>query len=180
MRTIHFPVYIVNQYERGIVECLGKYKRFVEPGLHLQWPVFNLTRVRDIREHTVSLDPQPVITKDNVEITVDDKGALEGVKIGNENFSETPGLGAKALAWAKANDQRLIDEVVALHGSQVLQVAAEDRSACGAGAIAAAIACAQALGATAGRLLHHTTSHDAQPMGQPSDFVGYAAIAFLA
>lgn len=90
------------------------------------------------------------------------------------------GLGAKALAWAKANDQRLIDEVVALHGSQVLQVAAEDRSACGAGAIAAAIACAQALGATAGRLLHHTTSHDAQPMGQPSDFVGYAAIAFLA
>lgn len=71
MRTIHFPVYIVNQYERGIVECLGKYKRFVEPGLHLQWPVFNLTRVRDIREHTVSLDPQPVITKDNVEITVD-------------------------------------------------------------------------------------------------------------
>lgn len=71
MRTIHFPIYIVNQYERGIVECLGKYRRFVEPGLHLQWPIFNLTRVRDVREHTVALDPQPVITKDNVEITVD-------------------------------------------------------------------------------------------------------------
>jgi len=90
------------------------------------------------------------------------------------------GLGTKALAWAKANDQRLIDEVVALHGSQVLNLAAEEHSACGAGAIAAAITCAQELGATAGQLLHHTTSHDVQPMGQPSDFVGYAAIAFVA
>jgi len=27
--------------------------------------------VRDIREHTMDIEPQPVITKDNVEITVD-------------------------------------------------------------------------------------------------------------
>jgi len=94
------------------------------------------------------------------------------------------GLGEKALAWAQANDQRLIDQAVALHAAEVLRVAAENHSACGAGAIAAAIAaaiaCAGKLGATHGQLLHHTTSHEVLPMGQPSDFVGYAAIAFLA
>jgi regulator of protease activity HflC (stomatin/prohibitin superfamily) len=64
-------VYIVKQYERGIVEFLGKYNHFVEPGLHLQWPILHITRVRDVREHTMDIEPQPVITKDNVEIQVD-------------------------------------------------------------------------------------------------------------
>lgn len=53
------------------MEFLGKYTLFVEPGFHLQWPLLNITRVRDIREHTMDIEPQPVITKDNVEILVD-------------------------------------------------------------------------------------------------------------
>jgi regulator of protease activity HflC (stomatin/prohibitin superfamily) len=71
MRRIVSPIYIVKQYERGIVEFFGKYHSFVEPGLHFQWPVINITRVRDVREHTMDIEPQPVITKDNVEILVD-------------------------------------------------------------------------------------------------------------
>lgn len=71
MRTIASPIYIVLQHERGIVELLGKYRRFVGPGLHLQWPLLNVTRIRDVREHTMDIEPQPVITKDNVEIQVD-------------------------------------------------------------------------------------------------------------
>jgi len=71
MRTIISPVYVVTQYERGIVELLGRYVKVVEPGLHFQWPILNLTRVRDIREHTMDIEPQHVITKDNVEINVD-------------------------------------------------------------------------------------------------------------
>ena len=71
MRTIRGLAYIIKQYERGIVEVFGKYEKFVAPGLHFQIPVFNLTRVRDVREHTMDIEPQPVITKDNVEITVD-------------------------------------------------------------------------------------------------------------
>ncbi len=71
MRTIRFPIYTIRQYERGIVEYTGRYSDFVEPGIHFQWPVLNVTRVRDIREHTMSIKPQPVITKDNVEIMVD-------------------------------------------------------------------------------------------------------------
>ena len=71
MRIIRNAVYTLRPYERGIRETLGKYSGFIRPGLHLQIPVIQLTRVRDIREHTMDIEPQAVITKDNVEIQVD-------------------------------------------------------------------------------------------------------------
>ena len=71
MRIIHSPIYVVKPFERGIQETLGQYTRFVMPGLGFQIPVVHLVRVRDIREHTMDIHPQPVITHDNVEIQVD-------------------------------------------------------------------------------------------------------------
>ena len=71
MRIIRVPIYTVQQYERGIQETLGRYSGFVMPGLGFQIPVVHLVRVRDIREHTMDIHPQSVITKDNVEIQVD-------------------------------------------------------------------------------------------------------------
>ena len=71
MRIIRNALYTLQPYERGIQESLGKYTGFVQPGLGFQIPFINVTRVRDIREHTMDIHPQPVITKDNVEITVD-------------------------------------------------------------------------------------------------------------
>lgn len=71
MRTIHTPIFALRPYERGIQETLGKYSRFLLPGLGFQWPFLQLVRVRDIREHTMDIMPQSVITKDNVEISVD-------------------------------------------------------------------------------------------------------------
>ena len=71
MRTIRGPIFTLRPYERGIQEKLGKYTRFVLPGLGFQVPIVQLIRVRDVREHTIDIEPQPVITKDNVEITVD-------------------------------------------------------------------------------------------------------------
>jgi regulator of protease activity HflC (stomatin/prohibitin superfamily) len=71
MRTIRFPIYTLRPYERGIQETLGKYSAFVQPGLGLQIPMLQMVRVRDIREHTMDIAPQSVITQDNVEIRVD-------------------------------------------------------------------------------------------------------------
>jgi regulator of protease activity HflC (stomatin/prohibitin superfamily) len=71
MRTIYGPIYTLRPFERGIQESLGKYNRFVMPGLGFQIPFIHILRVRDIREHTMDIHPQPVITKDNVEIQVD-------------------------------------------------------------------------------------------------------------
>jgi regulator of protease activity HflC (stomatin/prohibitin superfamily) len=71
MRTIYGPIYTLRPYERGIQETLGKYNRFVLPGLGFQIPFVHIIRIRDVREHTMDIHPQPVITKDNVEIMVD-------------------------------------------------------------------------------------------------------------
>jgi regulator of protease activity HflC (stomatin/prohibitin superfamily) len=49
-------------YERGIQETLGKYNRFVMPGLGFQIPLIHILSVRDIREHTMDIHPQPIIT----------------------------------------------------------------------------------------------------------------------
>jgi regulator of protease activity HflC (stomatin/prohibitin superfamily) len=71
MRTIYGFIYTLRPYERGIKETLGKYSGFVMPGLGFQIPFVHITRVRDVREHTMDIHPQAVITKDNVEIMVD-------------------------------------------------------------------------------------------------------------
>lgn len=71
MRTIFGFIYVVRQYERAVKETFGKYSKFLNPGLHIQLPLVQLTRTRDIREHTMDIRPQQVITKDNVEIEVD-------------------------------------------------------------------------------------------------------------
>lgn len=71
MRYIFSPVFMVRQYERGIMETFGKYSTFLKPGLNFQIPIVQNVKTRDIREHTMEVDAQPVITKDNVEIVVD-------------------------------------------------------------------------------------------------------------
>jgi len=71
MRTIYSMLYTLRPYERGIQEMFGKYTKFVMPGLGFQVPFFQIIRVRDIREHTMDIAPQSVITQDNVEIRVD-------------------------------------------------------------------------------------------------------------
>lgn len=71
MRHIVSPIFMVRQYERGIVEQFGKYLKYIGPGLKFQIPIMHVTRTRDIREHTMDIEPQSVITKDNVEIRVD-------------------------------------------------------------------------------------------------------------
>jgi regulator of protease activity HflC (stomatin/prohibitin superfamily) len=71
MRTVYSALYTLKPYERGIQETLGKYTGFIMPGLGFQIPFFQIVRVRDVREHTMDIPPQAVITQDNVEIRVD-------------------------------------------------------------------------------------------------------------
>ncbi len=65
------PLFIIKQYELGIYELFGKYQFFTGPGLKLMLPFIHTVRIRDIREHTMDIPSQSVITKDNVEIVVD-------------------------------------------------------------------------------------------------------------
>ncbi len=64
-------VKIVRPFEKGLVERLGRYNRTVGPGLNVILPFFESLRKIDIREVVVEVPPQEVITKDNVQVTVD-------------------------------------------------------------------------------------------------------------
>ncbi len=62
---------VVRQFERGVVFCLGKYKRILGPGPHVIIPIFeSMTRV-DVRSTPIDVPKQEVITKDNVTVGVD-------------------------------------------------------------------------------------------------------------
>ena len=82
------------------------------------------------------------------------------------------------MEWSRQNDAHLLEMAAQMQAAEVLQLAERKRSACGSGAIAAAITYAQAAQAARGILLHYTTSHDVMPDGAPSDFVGYGAMVF--
>ncbi|MCP5465285.1 MAG: SPFH/Band 7/PHB domain protein [Thermotogae bacterium] len=62
---------IVNNYERGLVERLGKYLKDVGPGLNFIVPFIDKLVKVDMREKVIDVPPQEVITKDNVGVTVD-------------------------------------------------------------------------------------------------------------
>jgi regulator of protease activity HflC (stomatin/prohibitin superfamily) len=62
---------VVAQYEKGLVLRLGKYRTTVSSGLTFLVPVIeNMLKV-DMRERVINVEPQKVITKDNVSVTVD-------------------------------------------------------------------------------------------------------------
>ncbi|MDP4011518.1 MAG: SPFH domain-containing protein [Candidatus Roizmanbacteria bacterium] len=69
--TLFASVKIVQQQERGIVLRLGKYKALADPGLNLVIPYIESMIKVDMRERVINVDPQKVITKDNVSVTVD-------------------------------------------------------------------------------------------------------------
>ena len=95
------------------------------------------------------------------------------------SFGFTPfGTGAASLAPMKANDQQIINLATTMKAADVVLEAEKHRNACGAGAIAATVAAAAALGAAKGYLLEHTTSQEVMPERPASDFVGYAGIVF--
>jgi regulator of protease activity HflC (stomatin/prohibitin superfamily) len=64
-------VKIVQPYQRGVVERLGRYHVTVDPGLRLIVPFVDKLRYVDMREQVVDVPPQEVITSDNVVVSVD-------------------------------------------------------------------------------------------------------------
>jgi regulator of protease activity HflC (stomatin/prohibitin superfamily) len=70
--VISRSVRIVPQARVGIVERLGRYSRTLSPGLHVLVPFLDrLKPLVDVREQVVTFPPQPVITEDNVTISID-------------------------------------------------------------------------------------------------------------
>ena len=70
--TIARSVRIVPQATAVIVERLGRYSRTLDAGLNFLVPFVDRPRaVVDLREQVVSFPPQPVITSDNLVVSID-------------------------------------------------------------------------------------------------------------
>jgi regulator of protease activity HflC (stomatin/prohibitin superfamily) len=70
--TLARTIKIVPQARAGVVERLGRYSRTLQPGLTIVVPFVDRIRdMIDLREQVVSFDPQPVITEDNLVVSID-------------------------------------------------------------------------------------------------------------
>jgi regulator of protease activity HflC (stomatin/prohibitin superfamily) len=70
--TLFRTVRIIPQARAGVVERLGRYSRTLSPGLTIVVPFVDRIRdMIDLREQVVSFDPQPVITEDNLVVSID-------------------------------------------------------------------------------------------------------------
>jgi regulator of protease activity HflC (stomatin/prohibitin superfamily) len=70
--TLSRGIRIVPQARAGIVERLGRYHRTLDAGLALIVPYIDRVKpLLDLREQVVSFPPQPVITEDNLTVSID-------------------------------------------------------------------------------------------------------------
>src|SRR4051794_41343038 len=70
--TLLRTVRIVPQARAGIVERFGKYRATLPAGLNIVVPFADRVRYMiDLREQVVSFPPQPVITEDNLVVSID-------------------------------------------------------------------------------------------------------------
>ena len=70
--TLARTIRIVPQARAGVVERFGRYSRTLNAGLAIVVPFVDRIRdMIDLREQVVSFKPQPVITEDNVVVSID-------------------------------------------------------------------------------------------------------------
>lgn len=62
---------IIRPTHRGLIERLGKYKKFANPGFHWIIPVIDKMYPVNITEQMIDAQPQEIITNDNLNATVD-------------------------------------------------------------------------------------------------------------
>ncbi len=64
-------VKIVRPTHRGLIERLGKYARFANPGFHWVIPIIEKIYLVNVTEQMIDAEPQEIITNDNLNASVD-------------------------------------------------------------------------------------------------------------
>lgn len=62
---------IIRPTERGLIERLGKYHNFANPGFHWIIPIIDKMYTVNVTEQMVDAEPQEIITNDNLNASVD-------------------------------------------------------------------------------------------------------------
>jgi regulator of protease activity HflC (stomatin/prohibitin superfamily) len=71
LMVLFLGIRIVRPTHRGLIERLGKYNRFAEPGFHWIVPIIDQMYQVDITEVMIDAQPQEIITNDNLNAIVD-------------------------------------------------------------------------------------------------------------
>ncbi len=70
--TVSKALMVVPQAQSAVIERLGRFRTVAGPGLNFLVPFLDKVRARvDLREQVVSFPPQPVITQDNLTVSID-------------------------------------------------------------------------------------------------------------
>ncbi|MFD9890448.1 SPFH domain-containing protein [Amycolatopsis sp. NPDC059027] len=70
--TVAKAIMVVPQAQSAVIERLGRFRTVASPGLTFLVPFLDKVRARiDLREQVVSFPPQPVITEDNLTVSID-------------------------------------------------------------------------------------------------------------
>ncbi len=93
------------------------------------------------------------------------------------NYGFAPaGRGDKGFDWVKGrNDRKMIERMMKMDASGVIQEGLSSQNACCAGAAAAAIVAIKTLGATTARMVGYSSSYEKSP---GDSFVGYAGLLY--
>src|ERR1035437_314538 len=62
---------IVRPTSRGLIETMGKYTKYAEPGFHWVFPKIQKLYLVNVTEQMFNAEPQVIITNDNLNATVD-------------------------------------------------------------------------------------------------------------
>ncbi len=66
-----FGIRIIRPTQRGLIERLGKYRKFAQPGFHWIIPVIDQMYKINVTEIMIDAQPQEIITNDNLNASVD-------------------------------------------------------------------------------------------------------------
>ena len=128
-----------------VVERLGKYHSTLEPGWHFILPVLDVVRARvSLKQQIIEIEPQSVITKDNVGISIDSvvfyqvispKDAIYGIENFRRGVSYSSAINMRDCVGslqldeilserAKLNGQILasVEDVTRKYGIEILSV----------------------------------------------------------
>ena len=100
---------VVSQYEKGLVLRLGRYRSTVDSGLTFLVPMIEDLIKVDMRERVINVEPQKVITKDNVSVVVDAVIYYRIVDPVKSTF-EVQNFGYAATTLAQTNLRNLIGD----------------------------------------------------------------------
>lgn len=100
---------IVAQYEKGLILRLGKYHATAGSGLTFLTPFIDEMIKVDMREQVINVEPQKVITRDNVTVTVDAVIYYRVVDPMRAKF-EVQNFGLAATTLAQTNLRNLVGD----------------------------------------------------------------------